>query len=290
MALPICDANELASTGRQSRVRMFIASVALAMVSALLIMTVSGCAAGNSASSGSEASSSAAASQESGSQSSEASSAASEGSSDSAASASSSSASDSASASASGRSSVSASSKAAAKVDPRSFDAQSNVTLRAICELTGKKLQGELENGGYKWTEAPRTWLSSTGALVEVQGDGGLLTRDEIDRLDTGAEGSSVAFVVAVNGYETPEAALDGLSANTTVQKKHVNTEGDVAFASIRNSEKDDYLVAVTKTDNTQQTLLVFTEKAVKDGLFAEVTGISSVKSIEGLWKALGVR
>lgn len=286
MALPICDANELASTGRQSRVRMLIASVALAMVSALLIMTVSGCAAGNSASSGSEASSSATASQESGSQSSEASSAASEGSSDSAASASSSSASDSAS----GRSSVSASSKAAAKVDPRSFDAQSNVTLRAICELTGKKLQGELENGGYKWTEAPRTWLSSTGALVEVQGDGGLLTRDEIDRLDTGAEGSSVAFVVAVNGYETPEAALDGLSANTTVQKKHVNTEGDVAFASIRNSEKDDYLVAVTKTDNTQQTLLVFTEKAVKDGLFAEVTGISSVKSIEGLWKALGVR
>ena len=188
-------------------------------------------------------------------------------------------------------SSASASSKSAGrKIDSRAFDERGNVTLYAVCELDGRELQDSLENGGYQWSDGPRTWISPTGAMLEVQGENSLMSRDDIARLDSGAEGSSAAFVVTASGYDTPEAAIGGMSANVVVKKTHVNSSGDVAFASIRNSGKDDYLVVSTDMGGSQQTLLVFTEKAVEDGLFAEVTGISSVKSIEDLWKALGVQ
>lgn len=264
-------------------------STALVVMLASFALVVCGCSSGGSGSDNGSSVSSSTASQESGSQSETASSQGkSDGSADSASPSSSLSLSSDQTASRS--SSSASSSKSGVKADSRSFDAQGNVTLYPICELTGSKLQDELKAGGYQFSDASRTWMSSTGALLEVQDDGGLMSREEIARLDSGAGGASAVFIIVACGYDTPEAALGGLSSNVKVTKSHVNPDGDVAFAVARNSDKDDYLIAITKTDNAQQTLLVFTEKAVKSGLFAEVTDISSVKSIEGLWKALGVQ
>lgn len=275
------DGGQVASANRSTHWRMAAVSVAFAAMFAIFSLVLPGCTTGQADSQSSVS----AASQASESGSGELARASMSGET-----ANSASAASSASSSASQSVGGAASSRTSEKVDARSFDAHGNPTLSLACELSGEKLLGELEAGGYKWSDGARTWMSSTGALIEIQGESGLLTCEDIARLAPGAKETAAVFVITASGYDTPEAALDGLSSNVTIRKSHVNSAGDVVFAVARNSGRKDFLIAVTKMDDAQQTLLVFTEDAVEDGLFAEVTDISSVKSIEGLWKALGVQ
>ena len=161
------------------------------------------------------------------------------------------------------------------------------MTLYAICSLTGEQIVGALEGSGYKWIDSAHTWMSPTKALVEVQGEGGLLTRDDIARLSQGGAGDAVAYVVMTAGYDSPAAALEGLSVNATIKDNFTGSDDGIVFAVMTGPKKEEYLAAITKTDDAQQTVLVFTKKAVEKGLFSQITGVGSVKSIDEVWKAL---
>ena len=179
------------------------------------------------------------------------------------------------------------SSAAGSQIDARAFDDKGNLTLYAICSLTGEQIVGALEGSGYKWIDSAHTWMSPTKALVEVQGEGGLLTRDDIARLSQGGAGDAVAYVVMTAGYDSPAAALEGLSVNATIKDKFTGSDDGIVFAVMTGPKKEEYLAAITKTDDAQQTVLVFTKKAVEKGLFSQITGVGSVKSIDEVWKAL---
>lgn len=183
--------------------------------------------------------------------------------------------------------SSSKSSAAASQIDARALDDKGNLAFFAICSLSGEQISDALESNGYKWVDSAQTWMSPTKALVEVQGEGGLLTRDDIARLSQGGADDAVAYVVMSAGYDSPAAALEGLSANATIKDKYTGSDNGIVFAIMTGPKKEEYLVAITKTDDAQQTALVFTKKAVEKGLFSQITGVASVKSIDEVWKAL---
>ena len=194
-----------------------------------------------------------------------------------------------ASKSASSSPAVSKSSAAASaeSLDSRAFDAKGNPSLFAILGLDGEELQDSLEASGYMWIDSAHSWMSSTGALLEVQGQGGLLKQEEIARLDEGAEDSAVVFVSAAVGYDTPQEALEGLSKDVTIVDTFEGTDDDIVFALIREKRGEEHLAALSKTSDSQQTALVFTEKAIKEGLFTNITGVDAGTSIKEVWKAL---
>ena len=183
--------------------------------------------------------------------------------------------------------SASAKTSSSLRIDPKAFDDKGNVTLYALFELTGEALQEELEARGYKWIENAHAWMASGGAAFEVQNNEGIMSRDDIDRLEEGAIFTSVAYAVTIVGYDTPAAALEGLSEAVVVEDTCADFEGGIVFALVYGSDKEEHLAAISDVGDKQQTILVFSQDAVEEGLFSEITGVSSGKSIDKIWKAL---
>ena len=171
--------------------------------------------------------------------------------------------------------------------DSRAFDASGNLTLYALCELAGSDLQNALEAQGYIWIENAHTWMRPDGALLEIQGKDGALSKDAIAGLDKGAGDTPAVFIAASKGYDNPQAALDGLAANSTLKNAYTGTDEDIAFAIAHSPEKKDYLVTITNTAESQQTILLFNEEAVKQGLFTDITGVKAGKTIDAIWKVI---
>ena len=178
----------------------------------------------------------------------------------------------------------------AANYDSRTFDKRGNVTLYALSEMSGEEISDALQARGYVWEESAQAWMASSGAAFEVQDNGGMMSRDAIERIDAGAAGDSVAFAALVVGYDTPAAALDALSGDVKIKDTCADAEGSIVFAIIEGNDGDERLAAVSETGKKQHMIFLFTEDAIEDGLFSQITGVNHGKSIEGVWKALNAK
>jgi len=162
------------------------------------------------------------------------------------------------------------------------FDAQGNPTLRSLIELNGTDLQELLKSGGFRWYDEIGAWLKSNGAVFQVVNRNGNVTRDDIDKLAAGAVGAPVAFVLSAEGYATRQQALTALAEGVTVEERH-ESDGAV-FAVVRGAAGEKYLVLATSTGDSEQTLLVYGETAIKEGLFRETIGIDVGSSVTDAW------
>jgi|GEM_PF-2857350 len=182
----------------------------------------------------------------------------------------------------SGSASSASASSAAAPSGSLFFDAQGNPTLRSFIELNGTDLQELLKSGGFRWYDEIGAWLKSNGAVFQVVNRDGNVARGDIDKLAAGAVGAPVAFVLSAEGYATPQQALTALAEGVTVEERH-ESDGAV-FAVVRGAAGEKYLVLVTSTGDSEQTLLVYGETAIKEGLFRETIGIDVGSSVTDAW------
>ena len=182
----------------------------------------------------------------------------------------------------SGSASSASAGSAAAPSGSLYFDAQGNPTLRSLIELNGTDLQELLKSGGFRWYDEIGAWLKSNGAVFQVVNRNGNVARGDIDKLAAGAVGAPVAFVLSAEGYATPQQALTALAEGVTVEERH-ESDGAV-FAVVRGAAGEKYLVLVTSTGDSEQTLLVYGETAIKEGLFRETIGIDVGSSVTDAW------
>lgn len=184
--------------------------------------------------------------------------------------------------SASSSAASSSSSGNVAAFDPACLDAAGNPTLYALFELSGSQLQSLLKADGFGWYEEITAWMRANNTIFEMVDRSGSVSRSDIDTYAVGAAGAPVVMVLSVEGYATPAAALDGLGANVSIGRRY---EDDGAmFAVVSGSNGDQHLVLVTDTGNGEQTVLVYGEAAIKDGLFQSTIGIDVGSSIDEAW------
>ena len=112
-----------------------------------------------------------------------------------------------------------------------------------------------------------------------------MCSSDLIDKLAAGAVGAPVAFVLSAEGYATPQQALNALAEGVTVAERH-ESDGAV-FAVVRGAAGEKYLVLVTGTGDSEQTVLVYGEAAIKDGLLLSTIGIVVGSTIDEAWEII---
>lgn len=162
------------------------------------------------------------------------------------------------------------------------LDALGNPKLRALIGLNGADFQELLKDNGFRWYDEIGAWLKNNGAVFQVVNRSGNVVRGDIDKLAAGAVGAPVAFVLSAEGYATPQQALNALAEGVIVAERH---EGDGAvFAVVQSAAGEKYLVLITGTGDDEQTMLVYGEAAIKEGLFRETIGIEVGSSVTDAW------
>ncbi|MBQ9043789.1 MAG: hypothetical protein IJ111_13360 [Eggerthellaceae bacterium] len=173
-----------------------------------------------------------------------------------------------------------------AKYDEDKYhDSEYNPTLYSVIELTGSELQDLLDFYNFSWDDDIASWYASDGSLYGVEDSKDALTKSQIEQLPAGAAGQPVAIVLTVEGYSTPSAAFTALSKDVTVES--TLDVDDVYFAVVHGTPGAQYLVAVSETDDDEQTFLLFTNEAISGGLFEQLTGANAGSSIDEVWKAI---
>lgn len=157
-----------------------------------------------------------------------------------------------------------------------------------VSELSGKKQKAALENSGYQWVKAANAWMSRSGSIIEVQGADGALTDKKVAKLKAGAAGTAVVYIIMTTGHNSPKHALDALTKDVTVVGTiDYDDDKTIAFARVKNSSKAEMLVSATETSKGQQTILVFNETAIDQGLFASMVDVGAGVTIDDIWKVL---
>lgn len=168
---------------------------------------------------------------------------------------------------------------------PECLDGLGNPTLYALLELDGKQLQELLEADGFGWYDEVTAWINANGAVFEGIDKNGAMKRSDIDKLKEGAVGSPALLMLSVKGYATPAAALEGLGANVEIVERH--DDSSALFAVAHDANGEDHLVVITKTGDNEQTLLVYSDESVKQGLFRDTIGIDAGKSVTEVWDTI---
>lgn len=145
-----------------------------------------------------------------------------------------------------------------------------------------------LEQSGYSWVAGASAWMTKEGAIVEVQDANGPMSDKKLAKLKKGAAGTPAVFVVMTNGYDNPQDALQGMSADVTVNDTITyDDDSDITFARISGSSGSEMLVVVTRTSGEQQTFLVFNDDAISNGLFTTIVGTAAGNTIDEIWKVV---
>lgn len=184
--------------------------------------------------------------------------------------------------SSSGLSSASSASGSSAPSGAVYYDEMGNPTLYSLIELSGSDVQALLKANGFGWYDEITAWLKNNGAVFQVVNRNGNVARGDIDKLGIGASGAPVAYVLSVEGYASPQQALTTLANGVVVDARHESN--GASFAVIHGTSGEKYLVLVTGTGDNEQTVLVYGEAAIKDGLFRDTIGIDVGSSVTDAW------
>lgn len=198
------------------------------------------------------------------------------------------------SAAAAGSSSASGSASSASPLsvpkydEDKYHDSDYNPTLYSVLELNGAEFQDLLDLYNFYWDDDLASWYATDGSLYGVEDAADVLTKSQISQLPVGAAGQPVAIVLTVEGYSTPQAAFDALSKDVTIEGTLATD--DLYFAVVHGSPMAKYLVAVSETDDDEQTFLLFTDEAISSGLFEQLTGANAGASVDEVWTVLNNR
>ena len=162
------------------------------------------------------------------------------------------------------------------------FDSKGNVTMPAVCELTGSELQQALASNKYEWFEANKVWSNSSESSLMLLTKDGAMSKQQIDGLAKGGSGSAAVYSVLSVGYSSPKDAIAAFVGNA----EYEGFVGDGQFALVTNSAGQRYLVAATPTDGSH-TVFAFTEKAVQDGTFNKLVGVNLDTDLDKVWAAI---
>ena len=181
-----------------------------------------------------------------------------------------------------------ASSTASPAVDysaSRYHDAEYNPTLFSIVELTGAEMQDLLDSYNFQWDDDYTGWVAADGSLYGATDIEGALGKSALAAFPKGAAGQPVVLVLTVEGYDTPTEAFNGLTKDIVTED--MCGDDDVFFGIVYGSPMVRYLVAVTETDDGEQTFLLFTEESISSGLFEDIIGVNAGSTMDAVWQTI---
>lgn len=148
------------------------------------------------------------------------------------------------------------------------FDDRGNLTVYAICELTGAELVQALESEGYAYDTDVRAFMTEdqNARFAVLDADLNSLSRESIAMLERGGGSMPVAFVLHTTGYASAREMMDGLGKCTLRDRKAINDHMTCAVMSSPSAR--DMLVSVSNpTDKGLLVMHVMSNEAVAAGM-----------------------
>ena len=154
------------------------------------------------------------------------------------------------------------------------IDKYQNPTLYALMNLNGIQLQQALGVLGFGWNEDVRMYMAQNRAFavqrIDKDANTACTSKDEIAALGAGASGSSVFYMMNLQGYTDPSEAMRSI-ANVSMGDSEV-ASGTVP-ACVYGENMQRHIAKVYEVDRDSLMLRVTTEDAIMTGAFTKSGG-----------------
>lgn len=147
------------------------------------------------------------------------------------------------------------------------FDRRGDVSVLALCELSGKELTQFLEEEDYVWSSRDQMWLKEDGsaALVACGPKGSYLDKEQIAELDPAWQEANATYRLVTSGYRNPRKAFEGVAGKIMTSLDVENTDlGTVGV--VQGTEPDARLLVVATKGEGAMVVSVFGEQAIAEG------------------------
>ncbi|MBQ9004833.1 MAG: zinc-ribbon domain-containing protein [Atopobiaceae bacterium] len=145
-------------------------------------------------------------------------------------------------------------------------------TLLSFMELSGSDLASLVTSNDYFFysEDGNSVYAKSDGSIVfNTLTDSGYLDEDDYDDLSVGGQDEGAIFILIFEGYDSPDAALEGMANCVISERKTVSDKETVAV--VHGPSMREYLVDVYDVEDGDYEIDLYTPEAVEFGFFDTV-------------------
>lgn len=167
-------------------------------------------------------------------------------------------------------------------------DRRGDISVYALCELTGADLSVLLEQQDYVWSSQDQMWLKNNGsaALVACAPSTSYLNREQIEELGRAVDEAGVSYRIVTSRYSNPRRAYDGLVSRVMTSEDVEYTDLGVVGVVQGVDPETRALVVVTEGDEVM-VVSVYGSEALAAGLLDEMAGRELGSTIEDAFESL---
>lgn len=172
--------------------------------------------------------------------------------------------------------------------DDECTDRRGDVSVYALCELTGSELVELLEEQDYVWSSRDQMWLKGSGsaALVACAPEASYLSREQMEELGRAVDEAGVSYRIVTSRYNNPRRAFDGVAGRVMVVEDVAYTDLGVVGVVQGTDPETRALVVATEGDGAM-VVSVFGNEALAAGMLDERADRELGATIEDAFEAL---
>jgi|GEM_PF-5287585 len=142
-------------------------------------------------------------------------------------------------------------------------------TLLAFMELSGKDLASLVESNGYFFYDQDdsHVFAKRDGSIVfNVLTDSGYLDQDDYEDFSAGGKDEGAIFIAVLEGFDSPDAVLDGMANCVISERKAVSDKETVAV--VYGPSMREYLADIYDVEDGDYEIDLYSPEAIEFGFF----------------------